>query len=68
MRGLIQRTVCISLWLGLGMFPSSVLAHCDTLFGPVVADAKTAIESGLPDAVFKWVRPEDEPTIREHSH
>jgi len=65
MRYLIQHTVCLSLWLAFGMFPSSALAHCDTMSGPVVTDAKTAIESGQPDAVFKWVRPEDEPTIRE---
>lgn len=44
--------------------PAGVLAHCDTLDGPVVNDARTALEKGDPTPVLKWVRPADEEAIR----
>ncbi len=40
-------------------------AHCDTLEGPVIADAAKAFETGTPDLVLKWVRQENEDEIRE---
>jgi hypothetical protein len=56
----------ISLVLGLlGLFwPNTALAHCDTLDGPVVATARTALEVGEATPTLKWVRPEDEEEIR----
>lgn len=39
-------------------------AHCDTLDGPVVVDAKSALASGDPTPVLKWVSAADEPEIR----
>ena len=39
-------------------------AHCDTLDGPVVADARTALAQGNVAPVLKWVRPADEKEIR----
>jgi len=42
-----------------------VWAHCDTLSGPVVTDAKKALQSGKPDAVLKWVSEKDEKEIRD---
>jgi hypothetical protein len=47
------------------VYAGNVLAHCDSLTGPVVTDARAALESGKVDAVLKWVRPSDEATIRE---
>jgi hypothetical protein len=44
--------------------PECVRAHCDTLDGPVVTDAKAALAAGDVTAVLKWVRPADEPEIR----
>jgi len=41
-----------------------VQAHCDTMDGPVVKDAKAALETGDVEGVLKWVRPGDEPEIR----
>lgn len=41
-----------------------VLAHCDTMDGPVVAAARVALEKGDVSPVLKWVRPEDEREIR----
>lgn len=40
-------------------------AHCDTMDGPVVADARKAIEQNNVSYVLKWVRPENEAEIKE---
>lgn len=49
----------------LALLPSAtVFAHCDTLDGPVVADARAALERGDVAPVLKWVRPADEAEIR----
>ncbi len=40
-------------------------AHCDTLDGPIVTEARTALQKGDVTPVLKWVRKEDEAEIRE---
>ena len=40
-------------------------AHCDGLDGPVVTAAKVALETGEVNRVLVWVKPGDEPVIRE---
>jgi hypothetical protein len=51
--------------IGLGtIFPSAALAHCDALDGPVVAEAKVALEKGDVTPVLKWVRKNDEGETR----
>lgn len=47
------------------MFPLSAWAHCDSLDGPVVLDARAALEKKDITPVLKWVRAEDESPIRE---
>lgn len=44
--------------------PPAVQAHCDTLDGPVVLDARTALESGDITPVLKWLRADDEQAVR----
>lgn len=39
-------------------------AHCDTLDGPVIKDARTALERGDVTPVLKWIKKESEPEIR----
>jgi hypothetical protein len=39
-------------------------AHCDTLDGPVVVDARAALAAGDVTPVLKWVQAGDEPEIR----
>ncbi|MCL5270495.1 MAG: DUF6448 family protein [bacterium] len=39
-------------------------AHCDTMDGPVVKDARKALENGDVTPVLKWVQPKDEEAIR----
>ncbi len=43
---------------------TSARAHCDTLDGPVVVDARLAFEKGDPTPVLKWVRVSDEAEVR----
>ncbi len=42
-----------------------LMAHCDSLDGPVVTAARLALQKGDVTAVLKWVRPGDEAAIRE---
>lgn len=51
--------------LCLTLVPRAALAHCDTLDGPVVKDARAALDSKDVTAVLKWVRHDKEPEIRE---
>ncbi|AMV72885.1 hypothetical protein DBW_2557 [Desulfuromonas sp. DDH964] len=56
--------ILLALVLGL-MLPGEAAAHCDTLDGPVVADARSALARGEVSPVLKWVKPDAEPEIRE---
>jgi hypothetical protein len=47
----------VLLWLLPGQ-PAA--AHCDTMDGPVVAAARSALESGRLDPVLKWIKPDYE--------
>lgn len=52
--------------IGLGLIlPNQATAHCDTLDGAVVADARTALSQGEVTPVLKWVNPGHEKEIRE---
>ena len=46
------------------LFPVYLFAHCDSLSGPVIADARTALEKKDVTPLLKWVRAEDEAQIR----
>jgi hypothetical protein len=41
-----------------------VSSHCDTLAGPVVTDARTALAKGDVTPVLKWITPQNEAEIR----
>lgn len=48
-----------SLFAALAMlFPISISAHCDAIDGPVIIDAKKALNNGRIDPVLKWLKPE----------
>lgn len=53
--------LCAGLWLGL---PLVATAHCDTLNGPVVKDARKALQKGDVTPVLKWVKAEHEAEVR----
>jgi hypothetical protein len=52
----------LGLWILAA--PQGALAHCDTLDGPVVATARTALDNGDVTPLLKWVRPEAEGEIK----
>jgi hypothetical protein len=53
-------TAAITIFSGQGMS----FAHCDTLDGPVIQDARAALEKGDVTPVLKWVKKDSEPEIR----
>ena len=46
-------------------FPIFLAAHCDTLAGPVITDARAALQKGDVTPVLKWVSKENETEIRD---
>ena len=53
----------ITTLLTLGMY-SFAAAHCDTLDGPVIQDARKALETKDVTPVLKWVKQKDEKIVR----
>jgi len=47
------------------MLPENAIAHCDTMDGPVVRDARQALESGNVNFVLIWVKKDSEAEIRD---
>jgi hypothetical protein len=62
----VSRFRLLSLILFSVLFLSSTItfAHCDTMDGPVIADAKKSITENNVNYVLKWVRPQDEAEIK----
>lgn len=55
----------IALLATLLASPRPALAHCDTLDGPVVKEARAALEARDVTPVLKWVKAEKEAEVRE---
>ncbi len=49
---------------GMTLLAPRAESHCDMLNGPVVSDARKALEEGNLEPVLKWVRAEDESEVR----
>ncbi|HHY74952.1 MAG TPA: LysM domain-containing protein [Bacillus bacterium] len=45
--------------------PSMASAHCDTMDGPVIADAEKALETNNIDYILKWVSEDDEQEMKD---
>jgi hypothetical protein len=58
-------TVAVLLFIAIGLSPSASAAHCDSLAGPVVQDARLALERGDPAPALKWVPSDREKEIRD---
>lgn len=43
---------------------NNAYAHCDTLDGPVVQDARMALQKNDVTPILKWVKAENEPEVR----
>ena len=48
----------------LALLAWSALAHCDTASGPVITEAKVALEKGDVTPVLKWVKKDNEAEIK----
>lgn len=59
----IIMAVAILATLTLGMY-SFAIAHCDTLDGPVIQDARKALDTKDVTPVLKWVKHKDEKAVR----
>lgn len=57
-------TAAASLVAALALAPLPAEAHCDTLDGPVVAEARTALAQGDITPVLKWISADDEKAVR----
>jgi hypothetical protein len=62
----LRLAALFSLVLGLSvLITSEVLAHCDTMSGPVITAAKKALDIGNVNLVLGWVQKKDEPEIKQ---
>ena len=65
MKSVVRVSIVLSsLALVAVILAQPVSAHCDTADGPVVADARVALEKGNVTPVLKWVRPGAEAEIK----
>lgn len=60
----IATTVTMIFALAL-LLPGLAWAHCDALDGPVILEARAALEANDVKPLLKWVRAQDEAEIRE---
>lgn len=62
----LAKTLMATAVVGWGLArPSPAAAHCDSMDGPVVTAAKASLAEGRVEFVLAWVRPQDEPLIRD---
>ncbi len=61
MKNMIVGAVCVGIFLAAS---TGAQAHCDTMSGPVVKDAKLALEKSDVTPVLKWVQKENESAVR----
>ena len=60
-----MRTIALVVLALFLLLPASAFAHCDTLSGPVVSDARLALTKGDVTPVLKWVHKDKEAEIRD---
>ncbi|WP_273168276.1 DUF6448 family protein [Marinobacter sp.] len=53
------RLLGLTLLAGSVLWSSATFAHCDSLDGPVIEDAREALADNRIDPVLKWVKPAD---------
>lgn len=60
----LPRILARAALLIVSWMPGLALAHCDSMDGPVVTEARAALEKGDVTPLLKWVQPEHESEIR----
>lgn len=43
---------------------NTAFAHCDTMSGPIIPEARAALEKGDITPILKWVKPENEAEVK----
>jgi hypothetical protein len=69
----INMKYCRIIWVlmmvivvvGLSLFVKVLLAHCDTMSGPIIPEAKASLEKGDITPILKWIKPENEREVRQ---
>lgn len=61
--GMVLGVVGVALGLGV-LAPSTVRAHCDTMNGPLIPEAKAALEKGDVAPILKWIKKDKEDEIK----
>lgn len=59
------KILCLIVVLLYFLTSNLLLAHCDTMDGPVVADAKKAFDQNNVNYVLKWIKPDYEKELLE---
>ena len=57
-------SVVIAVFIAL-VLPGIAHAHCDSLDGPVITEARAALASGNVTPLLKWVTPQQEGEVTE---
>jgi hypothetical protein len=47
------------------LFTGTAMSHCDTMNGPIIPEARAALEKGDVTPMLKWVKEADEAEIRD---
>src|SRR5450759_1441162 len=66
-RGLMieRMLMAAAVAVGFGLLAADTArAHCDTMNGPVIPEAKAALEKGDVTPILKWVKKENEAEIK----
>lgn len=58
-----KRIFTLTLLGGALLWSSASFAHCDSLDGPVIEDARTALSKESLKPVLKWIGPDDEKSL-----
>lgn len=45
-------------------YVTAVFAHCDTMSGPIIPEARAALEKGNITPILKWIKPENETELK----
>lgn len=61
----LRQALTVALLGACSMLSTVATAHCDSMDGPVIRDARTALETRDASLVLKWVSPENEAQIRD---
>lgn len=65
-QSILKRSGLTTLMVAIiALTPLTADAHCDTMNGPVVLDARAALDNGDVTPVLKWVPDDDEAEVRE---